>query len=136
MEDFFDTLADSVNLSLSHSFVVGFWNSEGVSTWRVIREEVTVSLESALDCPSELAIFQACIDLLLAPARFLYFSVFVPPVSTTKPNRNPTDVTVKLASNYIKRGQSGKALLILTGNGAAPHTNEQLKELLIFSQAR
>ena len=48
-------------------------------------------------------------------------------MSTNKPKRNPADVAVKLASNAIKRGQSGKALRILTGNGAAPHTNEQLK---------
>ena len=34
---------------------------------------------------------------------------------------------MKLASDAINRGESGKALRILTGNGAAPHTNEQLQ---------
>ena len=45
MEEFLDTLTDGVNLALSHSFGVGFWNSEGAGTWKVIREEVTTSLE-------------------------------------------------------------------------------------------
>jgi hypothetical protein len=47
-------------------------------------------------------------------------------VLPTKPNRNPADVATKLASEAVKRGQSGKTLRILTGNGAAPHTNDQL----------
>ena len=73
MQDFFGTLSDSVSLSLSHSFGVGFWKSDGASTWKVIREEVVVSLESALENPTELAIFQACCDLLLAPSGFYRF---------------------------------------------------------------
>ena len=127
MEEFLPTLIDSVNLSLSHSFGVGFWNSEGAGTWKVIREEVTASLEFALDNPTELTIFQASINLLLAPSRFLAFLGFTRPVLPTKPNRSPADISTKLASEAVKRGQSGKALRILTGNGAAPHTNDQLK---------
>ena len=52
---------------------------------------------------------------------------FVPPAPVNKPNRNPVDVAVKLASEAIMRGDSGKALRILTGNGAAPQTYEQLQ---------
>jgi hypothetical protein len=126
MQDFFGTLSDSVSLSLSHSFGVGFWKSDGASTWKVIREEVVVSLESALENPTELAIFQACCDLLLAPSRFLSFLGFVPPLTSSKPFSNPADLATKLASEAIKRGQSGKALRILTGNGTAPHTKAQL----------
>ena len=126
MHDFLGTLVNSLNLSLSHSFGGGFWKSEGASTWKVIREEVTLSLLFALDYPSELAIFQACCDLLLAPSRFLSYLEFNPPLASTKPKSNPADVATKLASEAIKRGQTGKALRILTGNGTAPHTNEQL----------
>ena len=126
MQDFFETLVNSLNLSLSHSFGGGFWKSEGASTWKVIREEVTVSLLSALENPTELAIFQACCDLLLAPSRFLSFLDFFPPLASAKPKSDPADVATKLASEAIKRGQTGKALRILTGNGTAPHTNEQL----------
>ena len=126
MQEFLGTLVESVNLSLSHSFGIGFWKSEGASTWKAIREEVVVSLESALENPTELAIFQACCDLLLAPSRFLSFLGFVPSALAPKPKRSPSDEAAKLASEAIKRGQNGKALRILTGNGAAPHTNEQL----------
>ena len=34
---------------------------------------------------------------------------------------------MKLASEAINRGESGKALRILTDNGSAPYTNEQLQ---------
>ena len=37
-----------------------------------------------------------------------------------------TNTSAVLASEAIKRGQSSKALRILTGTGAAPHTPEQL----------
>jgi hypothetical protein len=126
MQDFLGKLVDSVNLSLSHSFGVGFWKSEGASTWKAIREEVVVSLECALDDPTGLNVFQACSDLLLAPARFLSFLGFVPPAVASKPKSNPADAAAKVASEAIKRGQTSKALRILTGNGVAPHTNEQL----------
>jgi hypothetical protein len=70
MVDYLDTLICCVNLSMSHSFGVDFWKSEGASTWRLIREEATLSLESALEDPNELAIFQACNDLLMTGTRF------------------------------------------------------------------
>ena len=35
-------------------------------------------------------------------------------------------MATKLASEAIKRGQTEKALRILTRNGTAPHTNEHL----------
>ena len=127
MDEFFETLADSINLSLSHSFGVGFWKSKGAPIWRTIREEVMMSLENALSHQTELAIFQACSDLLLAPSRLLSCLGFIPPAPVDKPNHNSLDVAVKLASDAIKRGDSGKALRILTGNGAAPQTYEQLQ---------
>ena len=126
MSDFIYTLTDNINLTLSHSFGRGFWNSDGAVTWKLIRDEVILSLEAALLEPNELTIFQACCDLLLAPGRFLSFLGFVPPVPADKPKRKPEDVEVKLASDAVNRGESGKALRILTGNGAAPHTYEQL----------
>ena len=126
MDEFIDTLLECVDLSLSHSFGADFWRSEGAGTWKEIREEVCLSLELALDFPTELSIFQACNDLLLAPARFLSFLGFTRPPVSDKKVRNPTLVSVKLASEAIKRGQSGKALRILTGTGVAPHTSEQL----------
>ena len=127
MNEFLPTLAENINLSLSHSFGRGFWNSDGAGTWKLIREDVILSLEAALHDPTGLAIFQACCDLLFAPARLLSFLGFVPPAPTNKPKLNSDDVAVKLASDAINRGESGKALRILTGNGAAPHTNEQLQ---------
>ena len=126
MLDFIHTLTDNINLTISHSFGRGFWNSDGAVTWKLIREEVILSLEDALKDPTELAIFQACCDLLLAPGRLLSFLGFVPPDPDDKPKRNSEDVAVKLASDAVSRGESGKALRILTGNGAAPHTEEQL----------
>ena len=48
MDEFIYTLLDSVNLSKSHSFGADFWRSEGAGTWKVIREEVCISLEAAL----------------------------------------------------------------------------------------
>ena len=127
MEEFFETLADSINLSLSHSFGVGFWKSKGAPIWRIIREDVITSLEVALTHQTDLSIFQACSDLLLAPTKLLRCLGFVPPVPANKPIRNPIDVAVKLASEAILRGDSGKALRLLTGNGAAPQTHEQLQ---------
>ena len=126
MCDFIQTLTDNINLTMSHSFGRGFWNSDDAATWKLIREEVVLSLEAALHNPTELAIFQACSDLLLAPGRLLSFLGFVPPDPMDKPKRNPDDIAVKLASDAVSRGESGKALRILTGNGAAPHTEEQL----------
>jgi len=40
---------------------------------------------------------------------------------------NSTISRIKAASKAVKRGQSGKALRILTGTGTAPHTVEQLQ---------
>ena len=126
MDEFMYTLLDSVNLSMSHSFGADFWRSEGAGTWKVIREEVCISLEAALLLPNELSIFQATVDLLLAPTRLLRFLGFTRPPVTANVAHNPTLVSLKLASDAIKRGQSGKALRILTGTGSAPHTSEQL----------
>ena len=78
MQDFLGKLVDSVNLSLSHSFGVGFWKSEGASTWKAIREEVVVSLECALDDPTGLNVFQACSDLLLPLPGFCRFLALSP----------------------------------------------------------
>ena len=110
MQEFFGKLVDSVNLSLSHSFGVGFWKSGDANTWKEIREEVVVSLECALSDPTGLNIFQACSDLLLAPARFLSFLGFVPPVVASKPKFNPADAAAMAASEAIKRGQTRKAV--------------------------
>jgi len=77
MDEFFETLA-GINPSLSHSFGVGFWNSKGAPIWRTIREDVITSLEVALTHQTELTIFQACSDLLLAPTKLLRCLGFVP----------------------------------------------------------
>ena len=107
MVDFLDPLTGSINLSMSHSFGVDFWRSESASTWKLIREEATLSILDALENPTELAIFQACSDLLLAPSRFLSFLGFVRPSLPAKPTGNSNTVATKLASEAIKRGQSG-----------------------------
>lgn len=127
MEEILGDLMGSVNLSMSHAFGVDFWKSERASSWKVIREEATMSLEAALDEPTPLTIFQACYDLLLAPSRFLSYIGFVRPPSSQVQENNSTFLSIKAASDAIKRGQSGKALRILTGAGSAPHTLDQLE---------
>ena len=106
MQDFLGKLVDSVNLSLSHSFGVGFWKSEGASTWKDIREEVVVSLECALDDPTGLNVFQACSD----PVGPCQVFVVSPPAAASKPKSNPADAAAKVASEAIKRGQTSKVL--------------------------
>ena len=76
-----------------------------MSTWKAIREEVVASLECALDDPNGLNVFQACSDLLLAPARFLSYLGFVPPEVASKPKSNPADAAAKVASEAIKRAK-------------------------------
>ena len=127
MEEFLPTFISHLDLSMSHSFGANFWKSKRAGAWRDVRGDVTASLQVALDDPTPLKIFQACHDLLFAPSRFLQFVEFVrsKPKSPTE-NLNIDTANVIAAAKSIAKGQTSKALRILTGPGAAPHTDEQL----------
>jgi hypothetical protein len=134
MDEFLGLLTSSIDLCMAHSFGNEFWSSDAAGTWKMIREEASVSIESAIKHQTELTIFQACCDLLLAPSRLLaYLDYKRPSFSTEKPSET-SDATTKAAADAIKRGQPSKALRILTGTGAAPHTLAQLVRTAVCSQ--
>ena len=125
MEEFLPTFLGHLDLSMSHSFGVDFWKSKRAGAWRDVRHDVSASLQVALDEPTPLNIFQACHDLVFAPSRFLHYVEFVR--SKPKPlSENIDTANVIAAAKSIAKGQTSKALKILTGPGAAPHTDDQL----------
>jgi hypothetical protein len=125
MEDYFPLFVDNLEVSMSHSFGPNFWKTENATIWKQVRQDVVECLDLTVASPTPLAIFQACHSLLTAPARFLKHIGFSRPMAPAKP-KSTTNTSAVLASEAIKRGQSSKALRILTGTGAAPHTPEQL----------
>ena len=125
--EYLPVLIDNLYSSMSHSFGPNFWKSTNASIWRSFRADTVSSLKATMEDPTPLSIFQACNDLLMAPSRFLRHIGFVRAVPASKNDQNPHDATVKAAAEAIKKGQASKALRILTGTGAAPHTQEQLE---------
>ena len=127
MVEYLPSLIDNLNGAMSHSFGPDFWKSTNDPIWRSFRADVVTSLKTTMENPTPLSIFQACHDLLMGPSRFLRHIGYVRAPPVAKNDRNPYDATVKAAAEAVKKGQASKALRILTGTGAAPHTPEQLE---------
>ena len=114
-------LLDSVTKTASHSFSVGFARGTLFGLWNQLRQDIVVSLKRAVLDPSPLNIFQATVDLLFGPARLLDNSktqdvklVYSPPTR------------LQQVQKKLKNGHVSKAFAILTGNGVAEHTSDQL----------
>ena len=114
-------LLESVTKIASHSFSVGFTRGTSFTLWKQLRRDIVVSLQRAVDDPSPLNIFQATVDLLLGPARlFDHSKTFERKTSIGPPAR------LQQVLKKLKNGHVSKAFAILTGNGAAQHTTDQL----------
>ena len=125
--EYLPVLLENLNASMSHSFGSNFWTSTSAPIWRSFRNDVTTSLKATMENPTPLAIFQSTHDLLMAPSNFLRHIGYVRAPPIDKDDQNPHATTIKAAAEAVKKGQASKALRILTGTGAAPHTPEQLE---------
>ena len=121
LDTFLPTLLDSVTKTASHSFSVGFARGTSSGLWRQLRQDIVVSVQRAVLDPTPLNIFQATVDLLFGPARLLDNSK----TSVYKPVDTPP-TRLQQVLKKLKNGHVSKAFSILTGNGVAEHTTDQL----------